>query len=206
MKVDQTSEDIHSFDATVLFCMVKRWLHSSWINLCSTNELELNAFLKSILLNCQRVFLIHVWKRYMYTPYTPQYFLHPDQLIHGGKPINALFDKFKGEDTFFVSEWLRQKGQEKLWDLTANINFVYCMTKNYATVNTLRKRFHCDEKILMWRSLVVCLSFTTCMLNTFENKKVVIKILVYSSVIDINHINVIFLQYFITWNFGDTLI
>ena len=44
------------------------------------------------------------------------------------------------------------------------------------------------------------------MLNTFENKKVVIKILFYSSVIDINHINVIFLQYFITWNFGDTLI
>ena len=53
----------------------------------------------------------------MYTPYTPQYFLHPDQLIHGGKPINALFDEFKGEDTFFVSEWLRQKGQEKLCEI-----------------------------------------------------------------------------------------
>ena len=50
-------------------------------------------------------------------PYTPQYFLHPDQLIHGGKPINALFDEFKGEDTFFVSEWLRQKGQEKLCEV-----------------------------------------------------------------------------------------
>ena len=29
LNVDQTSEDIHSFNATVLFRMVKRWPHSS---------------------------------------------------------------------------------------------------------------------------------------------------------------------------------
>ena len=42
----------------------------------------------------------------------------------------------------------------------------------------------------MLSSLVVCLSFT--ILNVFENKIGIIKILVYSSVIDINRINVIF--------------
>ena len=42
----------------------------------------------------------------------------------------------------------------------------------------------------MLSSLVVCLSFT--ILNVFENKKGIIKILVYSSVIDINRNNVIF--------------
>ena len=43
----------------------------------------------------------------------------------------------------------------------------------------------------MLSSSVVCLSFT--ILNTFENKKGIIKILVYSSVIDIyNQMDVIF--------------
>ena len=37
-----------------------------------------------------------------------------------------------------------------------------------------------------------CLSFT--ILNIFENKKGIIKILVYGSIIDVNQINVIFLQ------------
>ena len=41
---------------------------------------------------------------------------------------------------------------------------------------------HCDEKMLS--SSVVCLSFT--ILNTFEAKKGIIKILVYSSVTDIS--------------------
>ena len=46
-----------------------------------------------------------------------------------------------------------------------------------------------DEKMLS--SSVVCLSFT--ILNTFENKKGIIKILVYSSVIDIyNQMDVFF--------------
>ena len=43
----------------------------------------------------------------------------------------------------------------------------------------------------MLSSLVVCLSFT--IFNTFENKKGIIKILVYNSVIDIyNQMDVIF--------------
>ena len=61
---------------------------------------------------------------------------------------------------------------------------------------TLTKRFHDDEIIIMFISLsVICLSFT--ILNTFKNKKGVIKILVYSSVIDtdcINQIGKSFLQ------------
>ena len=52
------------------------------------------------------------------------------------------------------------------------------------------KRFHHEKKILMLSALVVCFSFTT--LNIFENKKGIIKILVYSSVIDINEMEVIF--------------
>ena len=48
-------------------------------------------------------------------------------------------------------------------------------------INTLTKRFH---------KPVGCLSFT--IFNIFENKKGVIKILVYTSVNDIYQINVIF--------------
>ena len=56
-------------------------------------------------------------------------------------------------------------------------------------LNTLTKRFHCDEKIslLMLSSSVVCLSFTSS-----KNKKGIIKILVYISVIDINQTDVLF--------------
>ena len=55
-------------------------------------------------------------------------------------------------------------------------------------LNTLTKRFHRDEKIslLMLSSSVVCLSFTSS-----KNKKGIIKILVYISVIDINQIDVL---------------
>ena len=49
------------------------------------------------------------------------------------------------------------------------------------TIKTLREPFHCDKKMLS--SSVVCLSFT--ILNTFETKKGIIKILVYSSVITV---------------------
>ena len=61
-------------------------------------------------------------------------------------------------------------------------------------LNTLTKRFHCDEKIslLMLSSSVVCLSFTCS-----KNKKG-IKILVYISVIDINQIDVLFFAIIIT--------
>ena len=54
----------------------------------------------------------------------------------------------------------------------------------------LMKRFHREKKILMLSSLVVSLSFTV--LDVLENKKGIIKILVYSSVIDINQMEVIF--------------
>ena len=53
---------------------------------------------------------------------------------------------------------------------------------------TLTKRFHDDEKIIMFISLsVICLSFT--ILNTFENKKGVTKILVYSSSVFIDRVD-----------------
>ena len=54
----------------------------------------------------------------------------------------------------------------------------------------LTKRIHRESKIPMLSSLIVCFSLT--ILNVFENKKGIIKILVYSSVIDINQIEVIF--------------
>ena len=62
-------------------------------------------------------------------------------------------------------------------------------------LNTLTKRFHCDEKIslLMLSSSVVCLSFTS-----LKNKKGIIKILVYISVIDTNQIDVLFFSKIVT--------
>ena len=36
------------------------------------------------------------------------------QFAQGGKTTNALFEGFKGKDSFFVSEWLRQKALEIL--------------------------------------------------------------------------------------------
>ena len=52
---------------------------------------------------------------------------------------------------------------------------------------TLTGRVLRDNKIFMFISLsVICLSFT--ILNNFENKKGLIKVLVYSFVIDVNEI------------------
>ena len=52
---------------------------------------------------------------------------------------------------------------------------------------TLTGRVLRDNKIFMFISLsVICLSFT--ILNNFENTKGVIKVLVYSFVIDVNEI------------------
>lgn len=68
-----------------------------------------------------------------------------------------------------------------------------------ATINTLTERFLRDEKIRMLSSSVVYLSFA--ILNTFDNKKGVIKIVVYSSVIDINQMDVIlFARLQAAWN------
>ena len=39
---------------------------------------------------------------------------HRDQFAHETKTISASLEEFKGNDTFSVSEWLRQKGPEKL--------------------------------------------------------------------------------------------
>ena len=72
-------------------------------------------------------------------------------------------------------------------------SFVFCMIN----ATTLTERFHCYEKIIMFIGLsVICLPFT--ILNTFENKKGVIKTLVYSSVIDINQIGLMFCSIIIT--------
>ena len=66
---------------------------------------------------------------------------------------------------------------------------MFCVIK--ATIDTLRERFHRHyEKILMLSSWVVCLSFK--ILNTFENEKGIVKILVNSFVIDIHQIDMIF--------------
>ena len=35
---------------------------------------------------------------------------HRDQFALRGKTINVSFEELKGKDTFFVREWLRQKG------------------------------------------------------------------------------------------------
>ena len=55
---------------------------------------------------------------------------------------------------------------------------------------TITERFHHDEKILMLK--LVCCLFIIYYLHMFKNKKKGIKILVYSSVIYIHHIDVIF--------------
>ena len=54
----------------------------------------------------------------------------------------------------------------------------------------LMKRFGREQKILMSSSSIVCLSFT--ILDVLKKRKGIIKILVYSSVIDINQMDVIF--------------
>ena len=91
-----------------------------------------------------------------------------------------------------MCEWVRLKGPENFARyLKTNINFVYCTIN--AAIHTLMKRFLCDEKI---RKSMVCLSFTT--LKVFENKKGIIKSQVYSSVIDINQMDVIFSAIIIT--------
>ena len=65
----------------------------------------------------------------------------------------------KRKDAFFVSEWLRQRGREKLCEIfeSYNINLFFCMIN----ATTLPKRVRRDDKIIMFISLsVICLSFT----------------------------------------------
>ena len=62
---------------------------------------------------------------------TPQYFCirlsgkdiasrHRDQFARGGNKIMKLLEEFKGKDTLFESEWLGQKGLEKLCKIFEN--------------------------------------------------------------------------------------
>ena len=135
--------------------------HCSFVNISLKNMpilINIDIFIKNI-------FNTYASQRYMqfslhHHP-TTQYFLHPskessfrqrDQFAHGGETID---ETFKGKDTFFGSEWLRQRGLEKLCVMFES--FVVCMLN----ATTLTERFHCDEKIIMFISLlVICLSFT----------------------------------------------
>ena len=80
-------------------------------------------------LSIKDIFNTYALKRYVWfllprsPPYPTAFFVsvekiasrHHDQFTHEGKPINASFEGFKGKDTSFESEWLRQKlGLEKL--------------------------------------------------------------------------------------------
>ena len=75
-----------------------------------------------------------------------------------------------------------------------SVNFLAVLC-DHATISTWRERFHRDTELLC---LAVPLFFFCCfflsltILNTFENKKGIIKILVYKSVIVIIQIDVIF--------------
>ena len=141
-------------------------------------------------------------KRYVWfsLPHFPiqQYFLHPSQKLLPAIVISSHMEekqpmyRFKSLKENILSLCVNDSDRkaQKIFArfLKANINFVYCTIN--ATINTLTKRFHRDEKILRLNSSFVCLFFT--ILKVFENKKDVIKILVYSSVIDINQMDVIF--------------
>ena len=73
----------------------------------------MNNILNTYPLNRYMWYLLHHFP-------TPQYFLHlsrpRDQFVYGGKTINVSFE-FKGKDTFFVRECLRQKGLKNLFEM-----------------------------------------------------------------------------------------
>ena len=47
------------------------------------------------------------------------------ELAYGRKTINVSFVEFKGQDTFFVLEWLRQKGLENLCEIFEIFHVLY---------------------------------------------------------------------------------
>lgn len=68
------------------------------------------------------------------SPPYPQYFFasvkeiasrHREQLAHERKTVNVSFVEFKGQDTFFVREWLRQKGLENLCEIFEIFRVLY---------------------------------------------------------------------------------
>ena len=107
----------------------------------------------------------------------------------GGKNNHCIVWRiYKGKTLhLWANVWDRKAHKNSAKYLKANINFMFCVIN--ATVNTLTERFLRGEKILTLSSSDVYLSFA--ILNTFKKIKGVIKILVYSSVIDINQMDVI---------------
>ena len=104
----------------------------------------------------------------------------PRSFAYGWKTINVSFKEFKGKTLPLSCECLRRKYLEKLCDIYKSY-YKLCVLYDQCD-NTLTKRFHRDEKILILSSSVVCLSFT--ILNIFENNRGLVKILVYSFVFD----------------------
>ena len=49
---------------------------------------------------------------------------HREQLPYGRKTINVSLE-FKGQDTFFVREWLRQKGLKNLCEIFEIFRVLY---------------------------------------------------------------------------------
>ena len=147
-----------------------------------------------------------VWFSFHHHP-TPQFFLQPSNNLLPAivisshleeKIINGRLKSSKGETLYlWANGWGRKVQKNSSRYLKANVNFLFCVIN--ATINTLTERFLRDEKIRMLSSSVVYLSFA--ILNTFDNKKGVIKIVVYSSVIDINQMDVIlFARLQAAWN------
>ena len=50
---------------------------------------------------------------------------HRELLSYGRKAINVSFVEFKGQETFFVREWLRQKGLENLCEMFEIFRVLY---------------------------------------------------------------------------------
>ena len=50
---------------------------------------------------------------------------HRELLSYGRKTINVSFVEFKGQETFFVREWLRRKGLENLCEMFEIFRVLY---------------------------------------------------------------------------------
>ena len=120
---------------------------------------------------------------------TLQYFLHPDKKLLPAIMISLHMDKKQSwhslkslkENTLslWTNGWGRKVYKNSVRYLKASITFTVCVIN--AMINMLTEQFDCDEKILMLSLSIVCLSSTV--LNALENKKGIIKILVYSSIV-----------------------
>ena len=100
------------------------------------------------------------------------------------------------EKTLVVLEWFRQKGLENLCEIFESYTMYYKLQSCIVRWMRQLTRWRNGSIVMRKYSLTGCLLFTT--LNVFENKKCIIKILVYRSVIDINQLDVIFFAIIIT--------